>query len=330
MKYSILPFVALSVAAAYGQYPTAINHPFNPNPSNPLDQTMGPASVLGIDFTGIILDQNNPNDTQTGFGSVDHSYRMGTYEISRGQIEAYNTWQTNSALDISLLNPTSPYTPDANDPATGVSWNEAARFVNYLNTSMGYAPAYKFADGGGANDPILMWTESSTSFRNPNAYFFLPSEAEWYKAAYYDPTKGGSGGYWDYAGQLDNPPNPPQTPLGGGTTGFVWNRANAAGPENVNQAGRSSYYGTMAQSGNVKEFVETAADRTNNIPSESRLLRGGAWNQGQDFLQANKTELINPSTSLNTTGFRVAAVPEPSGVIMTLVGMMGLVFRRRR
>jgi formylglycine-generating enzyme required for sulfatase activity len=33
----------------------------------------------------------------------------------------------------------------ANRPATGVSWNEAARYVNWLNTSNGLAPAYKFA-----------------------------------------------------------------------------------------------------------------------------------------------------------------------------------------
>ena len=32
----------------------------------------------------------------------------------------------------------------ANKPATSVSWNEAARFVNWLNTSRGHPPAYKF------------------------------------------------------------------------------------------------------------------------------------------------------------------------------------------
>lgn len=33
-----------------------------------------------------------------------------------------------------------------------VTWNEAARFVNWLNTSSGYHPAYKFdADPGDAD-----------------------------------------------------------------------------------------------------------------------------------------------------------------------------------
>ena len=36
-------------------------------------------------------------------------------------------------------------TRGANQPATSVSWNEAARFVNWLDTSQGFTPAYKFA-----------------------------------------------------------------------------------------------------------------------------------------------------------------------------------------
>ena len=36
-------------------------------------------------------------------------------------------------------------TRGADKPATSVSWNEAARFINSLNTSAGSTPAYKFA-----------------------------------------------------------------------------------------------------------------------------------------------------------------------------------------
>jgi hypothetical protein len=45
---------------------------------------------------------------------------------------------------------------------------------------------------------------------------FLPTENEWYKAAYYDPTKGGTGGYWLYAVRADEvtadvPPGGPRS-----------------------------------------------------------------------------------------------------------------------
>jgi formylglycine-generating enzyme len=35
--------------------------------------------------------------------------------------------------------------------------------------------------------------------RNAGAVYFIPSESEWYKVTYYDPTlNGGAGGYWTY------------------------------------------------------------------------------------------------------------------------------------
>ena len=37
--------------------------------------------------------------------------------------------------------------------------------------------------------------------------YWLPSEDQWYKAAYYDPTKGGVGGYWEYATRSDALPS---------------------------------------------------------------------------------------------------------------------------
>ena len=45
--------------------------------------------------------------------------------------------------------------------------------------------------------------KSQNRFRNPNAIYFLPSENEWCKAAYYHPqANSGSGRYWTYARNL--------------------------------------------------------------------------------------------------------------------------------
>ena len=45
----------------------------------------------------------------------------------------------------------------------------------------------------------------STVARNAGALWFLPTENQWYKAAYYDPTKNGTGGYWQYPPKTDDP-----------------------------------------------------------------------------------------------------------------------------
>jgi hypothetical protein len=78
-------------------------------------------------------------------GSVGYHYNMGKYEVSRDMINKANA---AGGLGITLQDMVGigiPTGNGANRPATGVSWNEAARYVNWLNTSQGYSPAYKFA-----------------------------------------------------------------------------------------------------------------------------------------------------------------------------------------
>jgi hypothetical protein len=56
-------------------------------------------------------------------GSVPYSYRMGKFEISEQMIDKANA---EGGLRISKD------TRGADKPATSVSWNEAARFMNWL------------------------------------------------------------------------------------------------------------------------------------------------------------------------------------------------------
>jgi|LakMenE18May11ns_1017448.scaffolds.fasta_scaffold9843873_1 hypothetical protein len=63
----------------------------------------------------------------------------------------------------------------------------------------------------------------------PGARYWVPSENEWYKAAYYDPNKSGSGvgGYWSYATQSDTAPSRvTANELGNGSAGSTGNFAN--------------------------------------------------------------------------------------------------------
>jgi formylglycine-generating enzyme len=111
-------------------------------------------------FTMDFVTIGNPGnaDDNTGYGGVGYTYRMGVNEVSRGIIDAYNSLSGGPTLtmyDYAAGSVTGGNL--AARPASGVSWNEAARFVNWLNTSSGYSVAYKITTGG-ANDNIALWT----------------------------------------------------------------------------------------------------------------------------------------------------------------------------
>jgi formylglycine-generating enzyme len=240
---------------------------------------------------------------------------MGVNEVSRGMISAYNALGGGPTLTMADM--TSVGGNGLNRPATGVSWNEAARFVNWLNTSKGYSAAYKFTTAG-FNADIALWTisdagyDASNPFRNANAHYFLPSEDEWYKAAYYDPgANGGAGGYWDYATGSDTAPVSVASGTASGTA--VYARVFATGPADITNAGGLSPYGTMAQNGNVHEWGESGRTAPNDSAGEARVVRGGSWGSEAANLVPTSRIGIGPSSEVTNYGFRVAAVPEPSG-----------------
>jgi formylglycine-generating enzyme required for sulfatase activity len=232
--------------------------------------------------------------------------------------------------------------PGANKPATGVTWNEAARFVNWLNTQKGFAPAYKYADSTITSN-LTPWTAADTldydalnPYRSKRSNFFLPSFNEWYKAAYYDPSaNGGAGGYWDYATGSNTAP----TAVTGGTTGgsAVYGQTAAQGPANVTNAGGLSKYGVMGLGGNVFEWEESSTDLSNSSGSLNRAYRGGSWIQPATNMSSSSRLGDTPNFEDNEVGFRVASynsdavVPEPSMMVIgTLFGLGGLVAKRRR
>ena len=121
-------------------------------------------------------------------GAVGYAYGLGKYEVSEDMITKYNrNYGTANSLVITK------HTRGVAKPATSVSWNEAARFTNWLNTSTGGSAAYKFTTSG-VNDNIALWGsgdagyDASNPYRNSLATYVLPSMDEWYKAAYYNPT----------------------------------------------------------------------------------------------------------------------------------------------
>ncbi|MFM8496827.1 MAG: SUMF1/EgtB/PvdO family nonheme iron enzyme, partial [Planctomycetia bacterium] len=184
-------------------------------------------------------------------------------------------------------------------------------------------------------------TSGTAPARSSGATFYIPTENEWYKAAYY---KGGSvnAGYWDYATQSDTAPTAVtsgSTGIGSaGSTGnfanynFVadWNSQDG-NVTTVGTNGGASAYGAFDMSGNVFEWNDLTG-----AAGSSRGVRGGNWNYNAFDLSSSSRYTGAPSLEDNTFGFRLAspvAVPEPSTWVMGLAGIACAgwgAFRRRR
>jgi sugar lactone lactonase YvrE len=273
---------------------------------------------FGIDFV-TIGNPGNSNDT-TGYGGVPYTYRIGKYTISQNQIDA----ATRNGLQNVTAGAWS-----GDQPAGNISWYEAAAYVNWLNISQGYRPAYNLTFTNGAWSMALWptspdtngnfaWTLGGTNlFRNGLCHYFLPSENEWYKAAYYDPNKnGGTGGYWLYPTGSDSAPTPVTSGNSAGTAVYQLPPYHNydIGPASVFQSGGLSFYGTMGQSGNVFQWEESAWDGDNNNEEKVRGVRSGYWSYDAAsppiMPSTFRPFYLWPNYNSGSIGFRIASVDD--------------------
>jgi hypothetical protein len=137
--------------------------------------------------------------------------------------------------------------------------------------------------------------------RNPGATIFLTSDAEWYKAAYYDTE---AGVYYDYPAGTDaqivcSPPS------GAG------NRANCGGATSDftdvgSYPGSPSPSGTFDQGGNAAEWTDSIIDIM-----DQRAVRGGSVGTPADRLRGGIQEYDTPD--FEGYGFRVASLEDGGG-----------------
>ncbi len=241
----------------------------------------------------------NPNNTAdtTGYGAVDHAYWIGKYEVTNAQYAEflnakgqsntngiYNSSMASYGITQSGSSGSYNYTVTsalANRPVVFVSWFDAARFANWMMNGQGSGDmetgAYTL---NGATSGIIM--------ANAGAKVYIPSENEWYKAAYYN---GANSTYSLY-------PNG-QNSI---TTADANYRGNAYTTVGT-YSGDPSSYGTFDQGGNVWEFNDAVID-------SSRGFRGGGFD-GYDFdLRSSSRPPCAPTYEGPTVGFRVAATTD--------------------
>lgn len=246
-----------------------------------------------------------------GYGAVVYDYRLSVAEVSEDVLQR--------AVNAGLSGVTAGAW-SGNQPAAFVDWFEAAAFVNFLNADRGFTPAYDLS-WDGESWTMNLWSSAEAwqlggenRYRHKDAFYFLPSENEWFKAAYYRGS-GTNAGYWEYPTQQDTAPAAVASGTASGTAVYDGQE----NPASVFANGALSAYGQRGLGGNVAEWTESAWDGFNDSTSEDRTVRGGDWFGSFDQLAASSRDINAPLYESDFIGFRVASVPEPSTVALLLL-----------
>jgi formylglycine-generating enzyme required for sulfatase activity len=298
------------------------------------------AAIVTIDYVAV-GNAGNANNT-TGLGAVASQFNIGKYEVTNAQyaeflnakavsdpLGLYNAGMDSNPLGgITRLGNDGAFTYAAKTgfetkPVVFVGFYDAARFANWLNNGQGSAStetgAYTLL--GGTAVP----TNGATFTRNAGAGVWVPSENEWYKAAYHQPGADAND-YWLY------PTRSNAEPLATSPNSTNANSANFTSPSfsspGLTAVGgftlASSFYGTFDQGGNVIEWNDSI------VAANQRGLRGGTWQDFELFMRATSPDMSPATQEDEFIGFRVAAaVPEPT-VFGSLVLGMALIAARRR
>jgi sulfatase modifying factor 1 len=334
-----------------------------------------PARAITYDLVPV-GNAGNANDPATGgvYGGVGYDYQIGKYDVTIGQYtdflnavaatdtySLYNEYMAShlNVAGISQAGVSGSYTysvinnggDSSNRPITDVTWFDSARFANWMANGQPTGAQNSTTTENGAYELVGVdngGTAPARNITNPNTgatpTYVIPTESEWYKAAYYSPVlNSGSGGYYTYATQSNTAP--------GNVIGSQANQANYNnGVYSVTQSsvysasqnyltdvgafsGSGSFYGTFDQSGNVYQWNDL-----DGTASSSRGFRGGTFGSvsGASYLSSSYARTYPASAESQSIGFRLAspvAVPEPSTYATALAGLACggySMFRRRR
>ena len=261
----------------FGRAP-ANGRPFwqQPAPVTPDPKSGGQPGFVTVGDPGNEPDIDYPR--VGSFGAVDYSFDIGRHKVSNAEYAKFLNEVAATADPHGLYNEKMrirragsegtyryfAYPASANAAVTYVSWHDALRYCNWLHNGDAERGAYAF---------------SGTTIVGPReapARFFIPTEDEWYKAAYYDSD----------AKEYRLLPLRDTHKL----------HAGADLPP-------KSSYGMLGAADFTWEWTES------KVGEQFRGLRSDSWFQGNNA-QAKGRFYSNPDLELGNVGFRVARAAE--------------------
>lgn len=253
----------------------------------------------------------NRRDPFYKVGRVDYEFEMARYPVTNEDwCRFLNVVGREKAIELGLYNP---------DMSTGVcggiemgddgasfkcrvgcerrpvvyiSYMDAMRYCNWLSSGDTEKGAYD--------------VDSPNYHRLSGAKYFIPTDDEWCKAAYFDPTKLGGRKYWDYPCRTsDLPPNDPKLPHA--CNYFVGDHLGEKGPYYLSKVEdyptSDTFFGCRQMAGNVWEWVEPVDEGCLN-------LRGTSYGYTEFGMGIWNRDCAGYSDELNAFGVRIArAVP---------------------
>lgn len=214
-----------------------------------------------------------------------------------------------------------------NKPVLYMSWFDTLRFCNWLHNGQPVGSQDIGTTESGA------YTFSGTTLvgpRTPAARWFLPSEDEWYKAAYYD---GATGNYYEFAAGSNLGPSSVPPSADDGNSANIYDSvrqsyATGSFQYPLTDAGAytlsASPYGTYDQGGSVWEWSETV------VTNDSRRMRGGSWHGDVSVMGADEGYSVLADQPSSFIGFRLATIPEPTSLTSSAAAVLLLMLWRRR
>lgn len=295
-------------------------------------------SVVPVDDPGNASDSNN-------FGAVPHAFSMGKYNVTIAQYTAflnavaktdtYELYHPSMGTDMNVAGIQRSgrsgsffYTvlnnggDSSNRPIGYVTWFNAARFANWMTNGQPEGPqdTNTTEDGAYPLKGIVSGSAVSKNVCNPNTgktiTFWIPTENEWYKAAYYTRNYESKSqpGYYLYATQSNTAPGnavgsaPNQMNVIVGVNFSLTQSATLYATQNYlvdvgAYSGSPSYYGTFDQNGGLYQWNDL-----DGKPFPYRGVRGSFWFAGAQAAQSISFAAVTPEHAGNDIGFRLSSI----------------------
>ena len=194
-----------------------------------------PGGDTSLQFVTVGDPGNLPDST--GYGEVNYAYQIGTYDVTMAQYvqflnavaaaDPYGLYSQgmgdnvfSPGAGISQTGSPGSYSYSVTGSAAGkdnmpvpcTTWGDAARFCNWLQNGQptgaegdGTTETGAYLLSGATSTTALMAVAAPAHSGSGAAEYFLPTEDEWYKAAYYK-SGGTNAGYWTYPTQSNSSP----------------------------------------------------------------------------------------------------------------------------